>query len=130
MDTKEWEDLDRKELRIMGAWFWLTVVMVIVGFFLFSPAFAAPVFKSTGNDDKPMSLRLLDKPCTNSKVLAAINEKARPELRARFKEAQLLYSGKMWASCWIEMNEIVYSIDEEGAPLQAIPRFLFQEDVI
>lgn len=40
MNEKEWDDLDRKYLTVMGRWFWLTVIMVVATFLWFSPAFA------------------------------------------------------------------------------------------
>jgi hypothetical protein len=124
MTDQEYEDLDRRELTILGRWFWGTVIAVVAVFLWSVQAYAAKVFKAEGRDGNPAALRLFDKPCTDQKVLSKVMEAMRDKLKA----AQLTYGGAEWASCWIELNGSVYSIDEEGAPFQPVPRYLFKEE--
>jgi hypothetical protein len=90
-------------------------------------AVAAPMFKSS---DGTVSLRLLDTPCSNEKVLFFIAQKVQPEFIAKFKDAVLTYGGRDWKSCWIEYQGHVFSMDEEGAPFQPIPLQYFKENTI
>lgn len=86
-------------------------------------AHGAPTFRGQG-DNGPIALVLLDDPCKDAKVLSHIKQEWHSKLRA----ARLTWGGREWASCWLEMGGLVYSIDEEGAPLQAIPRRAFRDN--
>jgi hypothetical protein len=133
--TVELTDLnkdDRGRLReIVGA---ILFAIVLFGPLLYAvKLYAAPLFKNTGNDGQPVSLRLLDTPCTDPKVSAHLKANVKEEFIPKFKSAVLYYGGKHWASCWVEFNGFVYSYDEEGAPFNpptGIPRALFQEDTV
>lgn len=104
---------------------------LLVALFIVMPAiFAAPTFRSTGNNGQPMSLTLLETKCSNAKVLAHIINRIRPELIDQLKNATLYWEGKSWASCWVEVDGVVYSMDEEGAPLQPIPRSAFLDNSV
>lgn len=94
---------------------------------------AAPLFKNIGNDGRPVSLRLLDTPCTHPKVKAHLEANVKDEFIPKFKSAVLHYGGKDWASCWIEYQGFVLSYDEEGAPFApptGIPLEMFKEDSV
>lgn len=112
-------------------WLGFVCFLVLVG--LATSASAAPLFKNVGNDGRPMSLRLLDAPCTNSKVVTHLIANVKPEFISQFKSAVLHYGGRDWASCWIEYQGFVLSYDEEGAPFApptGIPMELFKEDSV
>lgn len=112
------------------AW-WLFFIIGLV--LLFHPLFAryghaAPVFRAQSASSGPVALKLLQDPCKNSAVIAYLTKLgAGPNLR-KFKAAVLTYGGRDWASCWIEFDGYVYSVDEEGSPLEPIPRKQFKEE--
>ena len=85
------------------------------------PTHAADVFNNGRSGDELVVLKLTQNPCTDQKVLAHLVPQYHAELRA----AVLTYRGKQWSSCYIERGGYVHSIDEEGAPLQPIPRRAF-----
>jgi hypothetical protein len=109
--------------RVIAA---LGVVCLIVLVGLATNAYAAPVFKSE-HGGHPVVLKLLETPC-KPKVMAHIQRKIRPEFHADMRAAKLTYGGADWDSCWIAVDGHVYSIDEEGAPLQPIPLRAFNEE--
>lgn len=115
-------------------WGWWLFVVIALGLvfhpLLFSRAIAAPVFQAEGRNGQPAALRLLDAPCRDEKVLTHIALRAKPELAAKFKAAVLSWGGALYASCWIEMDKVVYSIDEEGSFFQPVPRALFRDDSV
>ena len=82
-----------------------------------------------GGGDK-IALKLLETRCSDATVLKHLLSKSRPELLDKFKDARLTWGGKEWASCWIEFDGMVYSMDEEGSPLQPIPREMFVDDTV
>lgn len=122
--------------RRVGAilFFALALAMILVPLYVQ----AAPVFRNMGNDGQPVALRLLGTPCVSEKVLQHLKQ----EWHASFKAAELTYGGRKWESCWIEIDltdqqgrpfKSVFSVDEEGAPLNppyGIPKQLFREDTI
>ena len=96
-------------------------------------AIAAPMFKNTGGDGTPVSLRLLDTPCVNEKVLKHLHANVQEKFIPKFKAAVLHYGGKDWASCWILYGQAVLSYDEEGEPFNppyGVPRSMFKEDSV
>jgi hypothetical protein len=112
-------------------WFGIACLVLLVG--IATNAYAAPLFKNTGNDGKPISLRLLDTPCTNPKVKAHLEANVKAQFIPQFKSAVLHYGGRDWASCWIEYEGAVLSYDEEGAPFNppmGVPRSMFKEDSV
>ena len=108
---------------------WLVVVAGGAGALAYcARAAAAPKFESIGADGHPAVLELHEKPCTDKKVVEQLRSKVL-DVR-RFKAAVLTYGGKQWASCWTELRNEALSIDEEGAPFQAVPRRLFKDATI
>lgn len=128
------EDFDpakpEKPRLIIPVLIWAVIIGLAIGAALYAgKVYAAPVFRAIGDDDgKPMALRLLITPC-GDKVkphLAKVNPRFVPKLKA----AILTWGGKNWASCWVEVNGTVYSIDEEGSFFQPIPTRLFIDDAV
>ena len=137
MDDKEhpWDDWDLpKGLTIIPWLIWAVIAVgIILAVALATNAHAAPVFKNVGNDGNPLSLMLLYEPCTNEKVLGHLRAGVKEEYIPKFQAAVLHYGKKDWASCWIEIQGHVLSIDEEGFPLHppdGIPRKLFLESSV
>ena len=132
-DDKEhqWHDFDElPRLTILPWIIWAAIILAVI---FTTKALADPVFKETGNDGRPVSLRLSDKPCTSEKVLAHLKANVKPQYIPLFKAAVLHYAGKNWDSCWIEYGGAVLSIDEEGAPFNppsGIPLHLFKEETV
>ena len=118
---------DTHTLIPLPAWFVLIVTLL---FGCPSNAYSAPVFKAEGVNGKPASLRLFETPCTSPKVVNQLNSMVKPQLIAMFKRASLLWDGKTWESCWLDLDGVVFSIDEEGSQFQPVPRVLFREDTI
>jgi hypothetical protein len=116
--------------------FWSgSLALFVIGFFgvgliYCAVARAAPIFKAEGANGTPAALRLTAAPCTDAKVLEALREKVSPLLAGKFRAAVLSWDGRIWASCWIDLGGVVYSIDEEGAPFQPIPLELFRDDSV
>ena len=89
-------------------------------------ATAAEVFRAE-DGAQSVTLRLHDKPCENPKVVAHVQ----PSWLHVLKAATLTWTdGKDYASCWLDADGLVYSIDEGGDPLQPIPRAAFKEESI
>lgn len=103
---------------------------LLIAVFIAFPVLAAPVYRGTGDNGKPTSLTLLDTPCSDAAVLKHIITRIRPDLAVQFKNARLYWDGKEWASCWLEYQGIVYSIDEEGSALQPIPMDAFRDNAV
>ena len=72
------------------------------------------------------SYRRLSTPCVNKKVL----EHILPSHQANFKAGVLVFEGKEYASCWVEHNGMVFSVDEKGDLLQPLPAGAFRDDSI
>lgn len=92
---------------------------------------AAPELVAVDRNDRPMKLTLLTGPCPES--VRKWFDRIHPALHSGMRAAKLLYGGKVWDSCWIELQGHVFSIDEEGVPLQGgqgIPRAMFRESTI
>lgn len=66
-------------------------------------------------------------PCDDADIGAHILRLGGGELLGQFKKATLTYGGREWRSCWVEVHGMVYSVDEEGEPLQAIPASMFKD---
>ncbi len=116
---------DRQRLRPLSI---VLAVMCILGLvYAAKEAYGAPMFKS---DDGSVALKLLDTKCSDAKVLAFIAERVQPQYLGKFKDAVLTYGGKQWKSCWIEHQGHIFSIDEEGSPMQPIPVAYFHENTI
>jgi len=87
------------------------------------PAERSLVFRGTHQDGSPVALRIFTaKPCTDARILGFLEHKygAPPELIPHFKASILTWQGKDWASCWIEQQGYVVSVDEEGASFQPV----------
>jgi hypothetical protein len=112
--------------------FWFLVGLAMFG--VMNATKAALNYQSLGRDGQVAGLRLSNAPCTQPVVLRHIN----PEWHSKFKAAVLTYGGKEWHSCYIESDvvvngkeqKVIFSIDEEGAPFQPIPKSMFREDSI
>ena len=101
---------------------------LLVALFVVTPMVdAAPVLKTQDRSGGAVSLTLLETQCSNAVVLKHLLGQVKPELLNKFKDARLLWEGKVWASCWIEIGGMVYSMDAEGVPLQPLPRSAFRE---
>lgn len=109
---------------------WLSFAFAVALFIVAPMAMSAPTFKYTPRSGHEIVLRLLDSRCSNAAVLKHLLVRVPPDYLDRFKDARLRYEGKDWASCWFELDGMVYSIDEEGAPLQPIPRDLFRDGTV
>ena len=96
-------------------------------FVLATSAYAVPMLKSS---DGSVALKLKDTPCSDEKVLFFLAQKVQPEFLGKFKDSVLTYGGREWKSCWIEHQGHIFSIDEEGAPMQPIPLQYFRENSI
>ena len=92
-------------------------------------AYGADAFKSKDEAGSPIVLRLFNEPCSPV-VMKHVEEKA-AEYKDKFQRSTLLWQGKTWESCWVEIGGRVYSIDSAGDILQPpIPRPLFKEDTV
>lgn len=87
------------------------------------PSFALADILVVGPRD---SYRRLKEPCTDARILPHITESARPN----FKAGILQHNGKFYASCWVEFNGMVFSVDEKGDLLQPLPAGQFRDDTI
>lgn len=67
-----------------------------------------------------------DAPCDDADINAHIIRLGAGQMLSQFKKGTLTYGGRDWRSCWIEVQEFVYSVDEEGAPFEAIPARIFK----
>jgi hypothetical protein len=95
-----------------------------LGAALYSPQALAPLaFEATGRTGYPIKLVLHEEPCTNPKVTVFLTKR----LQELAKRSVLTWEEKDWASCWIEANGTVHSIDEAGDAFQPIPKYLFRE---
>lgn len=131
IECKDWSLFHEPRPTIMPLLIWAVVVAIAIGSALYAAkVIAAPVYKGTGDNNQPVMLRLSQEPCTDAKMQAIVSERVRPEMRARLKTAVLTWGGRTWASCWLVHDGIVYSIDEEGAPLQPIPMSRFVDDSV
>ena len=119
---------ERAGHRRFVAWLAVLLALVLAGGIVV--AHAAPVYRSMSPDGQPAMLRLLDKPCTNEKVRAILQKLLGLPTVRKFKAAELTWGGARYASCWIEFNKVIYSIDEAGDPMEPLPRELFRDDAI
>ena len=127
MDEREHQWHDFPTLPRLTILPWLIWGFVIATVIWATSALAAPMFKSS---DGSVALKLLATPCSDEKVLFFIAQKVQPEFLAKFKDAVLTYGGRQWKSCWIEYQGHIFSMDEEGAPMQPIPLQYFHENSI
>lgn len=67
-------------------------------------------------------------PCDDAAILLHLQRGGLGRIAHQFKRATLTYGGRDWKSCWIEVGEWVYSVDEEGSPLERIPVDRFKDD--
>ena len=106
----------------------LAVALILASILFVTLAHSALVFRAIREDGQPVALRLLTTPC-GEKVRAhlfRVNEWIWPKLKA----AVLTWEGRQWESCWVEVNGVVHSIDEEGAFFQPVPFRMFRDDAI
>lgn len=82
----------------------------------------------------PAKLTLKEEPCDNGDVLMHLAAVLKGDLIAQFKNSVLNWEGKDWASCWVEIDGAVFSVDSEGvrlnAPYGGIPKSEFQPEGI
>lgn len=115
-----------------GSRFWgwtLAAWLFVIGLFsagVVTCAHSAEVFRSQDDKGGAAILKLHAEPCGNEKVLAHITTPFRP----LFKRATLFYWGQEWASCWLDHDGIVISVDEMGAQFQPVPRRLFKDESV
>lgn len=128
--VNEWEQLFAGIVetgRKLGIAALLMLLFVVV---MSTQALAAPMFRGMGTNGKPASLTLHDEVCAHPKIAPLIAEKVKPEYAQGWRRAVLYWDDRDWESCWKEINKIVYSIDEEGAPFRPVPRMMFREGTI
>lgn len=96
---------------------------ILLAFIVSWPAavLADPTLKAPNGD----GLVLHDTPCQHEEVLVHLLRMGAPVVM--FKQATLTYEGKDWKSCWIDIEGVVLSWDEEGAPFMKLPRSAFKE---
>ena len=131
------ETRDEKAVRLYGGLILslLAIAVLVVLLAVFAPRAHAnttwsAVFKAEGQDGRPMSIRIYDRPCVNASVIKALVVTVKPEFLDKFRAAKLHWHGKDYEACWLEYGGMVYAIDEEGAPLQPLPKSVFGEDGI
>lgn len=118
-------------LRLVRFLWRLILVGLILGAFAWiAESNAAEVFTADMRNGQKMSLTLKETQCSDADVLKHLLAQVRPELLGQFKDAILRWENKDWASCWIDIQGMVYSMDAEGAPLQPLPREMFRESTI
>lgn len=108
---------------------WL-IFIALAGVGIVKCAQAAPTFNAFGMDGNPAALELRQTPCENAAVVKHLREKVKPEYISSFRAAVLTWGGKQWASCWIERDGVIFSIDEEGSYFQPTPRRFFRDNAI
>ena len=116
----------KNHLRVV----WGSFALLVAAFIFLPMAAAAPTFKAQASNGRAMSLKLLETRCSDPAVLKHLLAQVRPDLLDKFKDARLHYDGKDWASCWLALDGVVFSLDEEGAPLQPIPMDAFRDDSV
>lgn len=65
--------------------------------------------------------------CDDADILAHVLRMGGAHVIDKLKKATLTYGGREWRSCWVEIDGYVFSVDEEGAPLQKIPASAFKD---
>jgi hypothetical protein len=118
---------------LVPIWAWLLAAAAIGAALLPRAVAAADVYRERSPDGWTIELRLAEAPCTDAAVLAVLAAKVPAKLVPLFKAARLLWQGRYWASCWIEVGGRVLSYDAEGAafnPPYGVPRRLFRDDTI
>lgn len=116
---------DQEEQRdtLLPKLFWALVIGLALAAALY-PVFArADEFRSP---DRSVALVRHDAQCDDADIVAHILRLGGGDLVDRFKKATLTYGGRDWRSCWVELDGMVYSVDEEGSPLQALPVRMFK----
>lgn len=111
------------------------ILAALLGIFLAAAvviANASEVFRAGDQNGRPMSLRLLDEPCS-PEVVKWLPTRVQPQFHAAMRAAILNWGGRDWKACWIDVDGDVYSLDEEGVMLnggQGTPRRLFRDDSV
>ena len=104
------------------------LILAALVLMLATDAYSVPAFRARSSQGE-IVLRLLDAKCSNEKVMAHIKTKVRAEYQNEFRDGKLSWhDGKDYATCWIAMDGVVFSIDEEGSPLNPVPYRSFVEE--
>lgn len=132
LDQLDVPEISSRRMVILPWAIWATVIGITLGAALYPViARAAEVFRSTDDRGGPMVLKLYKEKCENAAVNSALLQmQIAPQFLFLFKRATLFYWGREWASCWLEHDGRVLSIDEQGSPLQPIPRSMFKDDTV
>ena len=114
---------------------WASFALLVAAFIGLPTAFAqtteeSEVFRAEGKNGHPAALRIFQSPCEDAQVLAHLIRRGAAEMVQGFKKAVLTWDGKDWSSCWIEVDGIVFSLDEENSPFQPVPRAMFKDDSV
>jgi len=109
---------------------WGAFALLALVFILAPVVLALEVFKSEGRDGQPMSLTLLETRCGDAAILKHLLTRVNAATLEKFKDARLFYGGKEYASCWVEWDGVVFSIDDTGETLQPIPRSSFKDGAV
>jgi hypothetical protein len=124
--------VDEEERRAQGR-YWLRLAVLValaatalyvVGLFLPKEARAE---SSVAAADGSVKYVRHDGQCEDADILKHLAQMGAGERLSEFKRGTLTYGGREWRSCWIEVDEMVYSVDEEGSPLQALPARIFKQ---
>lgn len=105
-------------------WFRLLVVSAVAALFLLGVKKA--IADEVRAPDGSVVYVRHDAACNDADILAHILRLGGGERAGEFKKGTLTYDGRDWRSCWIEVGGLVYSIDEEGSPLEPLPSRLFK----
>lgn len=98
-------------------------ILFVIGLFLPKPAHADS--QVSAPDGTVVYVRH-DAKCDDADIVAHLTRMGAGERVGEFKKGTLTYGGRKWRSCWIEYQEHVVSVDEEGSPLQPLPVRLFK----
>lgn len=112
---------------VLAWWVWAAIVAGVIGGMLLwaGKVHADQVYRDKNDDGSPVMYRKTDKPCTNKGVLKTLHGMILDD--RRFRAGQLLWKGKEWASCWVEVKGTIFSWDEAGAPFQPLPKAMFKD---
>lgn len=134
---EEFERMDPPTWVMKFAWaLWMALIVALTIGAMLLPMVAqadgpSVVYRGVRQQNcQPMALRLFATKCSNAAVLKILQVRIKPEYLDQFFDAKLSWDGREYASCWLEIDGHVVSIDEEGAPLQPIPLAAFKDEAL
>lgn len=108
------------------------ILLMVLLLFLASvwlTAHAADVHTGKAMDEGKLidyKLTLLKGACDDKSVLEYLHDNVLDD--RRFTKGAILWDGKPFAACWIDINDEVYFIGSDKAPLRPVPRGNFAEE--